>query len=68
MASVHDLDHARRIDERTAVAELPCGFGEPAQRVDVKGRLMLTRKKSGGWKIFGYDLAQNARTTGEGTS
>lgn len=41
---------------------------DPAQRVDVKGRLMLTRKKSGGWKIFGYDLAQNARTTGEGTS
>lgn len=40
---------------------------EPAQRVDVKGRLMLTRKQSGGWKIFGYDLTQNARTAGEGS-
>jgi hypothetical protein len=40
---------------------------KPAQRVDVKGRLMLTRKeKSGGWKIFGYDLTQDATTAGEG--
>jgi hypothetical protein len=38
---------------------------DPAQRVDVKGRLMLTRKKSGGWQIFGYDLSRNARTVGE---
>ncbi|HEX5985079.1 MAG TPA: hypothetical protein VFY86_01065 [Nocardioides sp.] len=38
---------------------------EPAQRVDVKGRLMLTRKESGGWQIFGYDLTRNARTVGE---
>jgi hypothetical protein len=38
---------------------------EPAKRVDVKGRLMLTRKKSGGWQIFGYDLTRNARTVGE---
>jgi hypothetical protein len=41
---------------------------DPAQRVDVKGRLMLTRKKSGGWKIFGYDLSQDARTAGKGAS
>ena len=40
---------------------------KPAKRVDVKGRLMLTRKeKSGGWKIFGYDLTQDATTAGEG--
>lgn len=39
---------------------------KPAKRVDVKGRLMLTRKESGGWKIFGYDLTQNATKAGEG--
>jgi hypothetical protein len=38
---------------------------KPAKRVDVRGRLMLTRKASGGWQIFGYDLSQNARTVGE---
>jgi hypothetical protein len=37
----------------------------PTKRVDVTGRLMLTRKKSGGWQIFGYDLSKNARTVGE---
>ena len=37
----------------------------PSKLVNVKGRLMLTRKESGGWKIFGYDLSQNARTVGE---
>ena len=42
---------------------------KPAKQVDVKGRLMLTRKeKSGGWKIFGYDLTQDTRTAGEGAS
>jgi hypothetical protein len=41
---------------------------KPAKRVDVTGRLMLTRKKSGGWQIFGYDLSQNARTVGEESS
>ena len=40
---------------------------KPDKRVDVKGRLLLTRKeKSGGWKIFGYDLTQNATAAGEG--
>ena len=38
---------------------------KPAKRVDVRGRLMLTRKSSGGWQIFGYDLSKNARTVGE---
>ena len=37
-----------------------------AKRVDVKGRLMLTRAESGGWKIFGYDLIKNVRTAGGG--
>lgn len=33
---------------------------EPDMSVTVKGRLMLTRKKSGGWQIFGYDLSRSA--------
>lgn len=41
---------------------------KPAKRVDVTGRLMLTRKRSGGWQIFGYDLSQNARTVGKESS
>jgi hypothetical protein len=32
----------------------------PAQQVTVKGRLLLTRRKSGGWQIFGYDLSRSA--------
>ena len=40
---------------------------DPAQLVNVKGRLLLTRKKSGGWQIFGYDLARSVRAVGEGS-
>lgn len=40
---------------------------EPAKEVTVKGRLMLTRKDDGGWKIFGYDLSQSATTVEEGS-
>ncbi len=40
---------------------------DPAKLVNVKGRLLLTRKKSGGWQIFGYDLARSARAVGEGS-
>ncbi len=29
---------------------------ETAQRVRLAGRLLLTRNKSNGWSIFGYDL------------
>jgi hypothetical protein len=29
---------------------------QPAQQVRLAGRLLLTRDKSDGWKIFGYDL------------
>lgn len=39
----------------------------PDKEVTVKGRLMLTRKQDGGWKIFGYDLTQSASTVGEGS-
>lgn len=34
--------------------------------VTVRGRLLLTRAPSGGWKIFGYDLTRGARAAGEG--
>ena len=34
--------------------------------VTVRGRLLLTRAPSGGWKIFGYDLTRGVRATGEG--
>jgi hypothetical protein len=40
----------------------------PAKLVNVEGRLMLTRKPSGGWHIFGFDLTRDARTVGEGAS
>lgn len=29
-----------------------------AQRVTVRGRLLLTRKKSGPWQVFGYDITR----------
>ncbi len=38
---------------------------KPAKRVDVTGRLMLTRKRTGGWKVFGYDLAKDTRKVEE---
>jgi hypothetical protein len=38
------------------------------QRVTISGRLMLTRKKSGGWQIFGYDVARSARPAEKGAS
>ena len=34
--------------------------------VTVRGRLLLTRAASGGWKIFGYDLTRGTRAAGEG--
>lgn len=41
--------------------------GEGADRlVTVRGRLLLTRVDSGGWKIFGYDLTRGTRAAGEG--
>lgn len=36
--------------------------------VTVRGRLLLTRAASGGWKIFGYDLTRGTRAAGEGAS
>jgi hypothetical protein len=40
---------------------------QPDRRVQVKGRLMLTRKKSGGWQIFGFDLSRSVQGVGEGS-
>ncbi len=37
----------------------------PDKEVTVKGRLILTRKKSGGWQVFGYDLSRSASPVGE---
>ena len=33
----------------------------PGQRVELKGRLMLTPAPGTGWRIFGYDLARSQR-------
>ncbi len=39
--------------------------GERGDRtVTVAGRLLLTRKPSGGWMIFGYDLSRSVRAEG----
>ena len=40
----------------------------PAQRVTISGRLLLTRKKSGGWEIFGYDVTRSAGPAENGAS
>lgn len=32
---------------------------EPAQRVRLKGRMLLTRNADNGWSIFGYDLSRS---------
>jgi hypothetical protein len=32
----------------------------PDQLVTVRGRLLLIRRRSGGWQIFGYDLSRSA--------
>ena len=38
----------------------------PDRTVTVRGRLLLTRAPSGGWKIFGYDLTRGDQAAGEG--
>lgn len=38
------------------------------QRVTVKGRLMMSRKKSGRWQIFGYDVTRSSVPAGSGGS
>lgn len=41
---------------------------EADTRVTISGRLLLTRKKSGRWHIFGYDVARSAVPAGKGAS
>lgn len=36
----------------------------PARRVRLTGRLLLTRDDSGGWSVFGYDLARSDTAAG----
>lgn len=36
------------------------------QLVTVKGRLMLNRKSSGAWQIFGYDVSRSSSPAGKG--
>lgn len=38
----------------------------PDRRVRLTGRLLLSRDRSGGWQIFGYDVAQSAVPLGKG--
>lgn len=40
--------------------------GGPDQRVTVRGRLMMTRKKAGPWQIFGYDVSRAVVPVGKG--
>lgn len=40
---------------------------KPAKRIDLTGRLMLTRRKKGGWKIFGYHLSRSVSTVSTGS-
>lgn len=47
--------------ELTYLAEQSEG---PDRLVSVRGRLMLTRTRDGGWAIFGYDLTRSARRGG----
>jgi hypothetical protein len=37
---------------------------QPAEQVRLKGRLLLTRNKTNGWSIFGYDLARSDTPVG----
>jgi hypothetical protein len=40
----------------------------PARQVTLTGRLLLTRKKGGGWQIFGYDVARSVGAPGKATT
>lgn len=37
----------------------------PGRRVHLKGRLLLTRDRTGSWAIFGYDLDRSATQVGK---
>lgn len=56
---------AAGITARIHLRYLALRSDEPDMSVTVKGRLMLTRKKSGGWHVFGYDVRRSASTIEE---
>jgi hypothetical protein len=39
----------------------------PAERVHLQGRLLLTRERTGAWRIFGYDLHRSTTPAGGGS-
>jgi hypothetical protein len=50
------------------VAERTDDAGSADQRVTVKGRLLMDRRKSGAWQIFGYDLTRSSVPVSNGAS
>lgn len=40
----------------------------PPRRLQLSGRLLLTRRQTGGWQIFGYDIARSTRDAKLGAS
>lgn len=59
---------AAGVDARIILVYVADRGDKPAQQVQVTGRLMLTRKKSGGWQIFGYHVARSASAATDGGS
>jgi tryptophan synthase beta subunit len=59
---------AAGVDARIILVYVADRGDKPAQQVEVTGRLMLTRKKSGGWQIFGYHVARSAGAATDGGS
>jgi hypothetical protein len=59
---------AAGVDARITLVYVADRGDKPAQQVQVTGRLMLTRKKSGGWQIFGYHVARSASAPTDGGS
>jgi hypothetical protein len=59
---------AAGVDARIILVYVADRGDKPAQQVQVTGRLMLTRKKSGGWQIFGYHVARSASSATDGGS
>ena len=59
---------AAGVTARVHLAYLAASAGHPDVLVRITGRLMLTRKRSGGWEIFGYDLARSVVPEGTGAS
>lgn len=46
----------------------PTDGANPDQLVTVSGRLLVNRKKSGQWQIFGYDVSRSSAPAGKGAS